>query len=241
MILESVLASFVISLATIFSVAPDGNIVADTVIENPSDDLFQTSQEELSDLQESYEADNLMESLNPSSEVSDGDISGGDLPSDKESELISLLSQSVSLLSENSASVTGTVNSTVLDLMDRMVNGYPDRKYIAFRTDTDDSYKTTLFLAKRAKVNGKTVTFSEDCIAVHFYRYYNSSSYGSGYLYYTVSDSPSASVTIGNQSIVYTNTITGYPTLGDNPSQVTPDYLLLIAIFACILILIFKR
>lgn len=233
MIFESVLASFVISLATMFSVAPDGNITADTVIENPSDDLFRTSQEELTDFQESYD--------DPSSEISDGDISGGDLTLDKESELISLLSQSVSLLSENSASVTGTVNSTVLDLMDRMVNGYPDRKYIAFRTDTDDSYKTTLFLAKRAKVNGKTVTFSEDCIAVHFYRYYNSSSYGSGYLYYTVSDSPSASVTIGNQSIVYTNTITGYPTLGDNPSQVTPDYLLLIAIFACILILIFKR
>lgn len=240
MIFESVLASFVISLATIFSVAPDGNIVADTVIENPSDDLFQTSQEELSDLQEGYEADNPTESLNPSSEVSDGDISGGDLPLDKDSELVSLLSQSVSLLSENSASVTGTVNSTVLDLMDRMVNGYPDRKYIAFRTDTEDSYKTTLLIAKRAKVNGSTVTFSEDCIAVNFYRY-TTSSYGSGYLYYTVADSPDASVSIGSRSIVYTNTITGYPTLGDNPSQVTPDYLLLIAVFACILILIFKR
>lgn len=240
MILECALATLVISLSTMFSVSPDGNVTADTVIENPSDDLFQTSPEILSENQKAYEVDNPTDALNPSSDISDSDVSGSDLVPDMESELVSLLSQSVSLLSENSASVTGTVNNTVLDLMDRIVNGYPDRKYIAFRTDTDDSYKTTLLLAKRAKVNGKTVTFSEDCIAVNFYRY-NATSYSNSYLYYTVSDSPSASVTVGNQSIVYTNTITGYPTLGDNPSQVTPDYLLLIAVFACVLILIFKR
>lgn len=155
------------------------------------------------------------------------------------SQMVSLLSDTVQLLSENSATVTGTVNTTVLDMCDRIIDDYPAHyKYAAFRIDSDDSYRTTLYIAKKATYAGGTVTFSEDCIAVNFYRTTTSGGY-SGYIYYNVSDAPSASVYIGNDSIVYTNVIDGYPALG-NKTPVSNDWLYIILIVMILVAVILK-
>lgn len=130
------------------------------------------------------------------------------------SEEVALLATAVELLAENSTSVTGTVNSTVLTLMDRMIDAYPSYyRYAGFRTSDDDSYASTLYIAKNMSVNGNTITFSDDCVAVTFARQTTSSGY-SGYIYFTVSDAPSASVEVSTDSIVYTNCLAGYPSLG---------------------------
>lgn len=135
---------------------------------------------------------------------------------------ISVLSEAIELLAENSSTVTGTINSTVLDLMDRMIDSYPEHyKYAGFRTDSDDTYATTLYIAKRVTTNGNTLTFSDDCVAVTFDRY-TSSNYN-GYIYYNVSDAPNARVNISNRSIVYTNALDGYPSLGKK-SRIPTEY-----------------
>lgn len=153
-------------------------------------------------------------------------------------EVVSLLEESVSLLAENSSSVTGSLNSSVLDLMDRMVDSYPSYyKYAGFRTNADDAYTATLYLAKKASVSGSTITFSEDCVAVDFRRYYNN--YNNSYIYYTVIPSPNASVNVNGNSIVYTNVLKGYPSLGDKAKF--PQEYVWIAVFVVLAVVIFVR
>lgn len=154
------------------------------------------------------------------------------------SEVVALLSEQVELLSENSSSVTGTVNSTVLTLMDRMVDSYPDfYEYAGFRTNEDDSYASTLYIAKKATSDGNTITFSEDCKAVYFYR--TTTSTYNGYLYYTVADAPNATLDVTSNSIVYTNVLEGYPTLGTKPQF--PTAYVWVIIFAVLFIGIMIR
>lgn len=129
------------------------------------------------------------------------------------SQEVMLLSEAVELLAENSASVTGTLNSSVLNLMDRMVDSYPDYyTYAGFRTSSDDNYASVLYISKYADVDGNTITFGEDCKAIHFTRY-TESGYSS-YLYYDVYDSPNATVDVTTHSIVYTDALESSPALG---------------------------
>lgn len=179
--------------------------------------------------------------LSETETVSDGDVGGSDLSSGvvaDYSDMIMLLEEQVELLSENSSSVTGSLNSSVLNLMDRMVDDYPSYyKYAGFRTSSDDTYTSTLYIAKKATVSGDTITFSDDCVAIDFYR--TSDSNYSNYLYYTVSDAPGASVTISNRSIIYTNVLDGYPSLGTK--AVMPEEYIWIGVFALLVLAIFLR
>ena len=153
-------------------------------------------------------------------------------------EMIALLNEQIELLAENSTSVTGTINSSVLDLMDRMVDSYPDHyKYAGFRTSSDDAYATTLFISKRATVNGNTITFSDDCKAIHFMR--TSLSNYNSQVYYEVEASPNASVRVQNDTIVYTNVLDSYPTLGKK-AQI-PSYLPWLGIFLVGISILFNR
>lgn len=150
-------------------------------------------------------------------------------------EEIALLSEAVELMAENSSTVTGTVNTTVLNLMDRMVDSYPDYyKYAGFRIDSDDSYRTTLYLSKRATSDGNTIAFGDDCIAVNFYRYYENNY--SSYVYYDVTESPNASVDVNSNSIVYTNALKGYPSLGTKEQTDTSLIWILLLVGASLII-----
>ena len=171
------------------------------------------------------------------SSVSSGDAAVYTIQTDN-TEVVALLEESVALLAENSSSVTGSLNSSVLDLMDRMVDSYPSYyKYAGFRTSSDDAYNATLYLAKKASVNGSTITFSDDCVAVDFNRYYNG--YNSSYIYYTVTPSPNASVNVSGNSIVYTNVLEGYPSLGDKAKL--PEEYVWITVFVILAVILFVR
>lgn len=74
-------------------------------------------------------------------------------------------------------------------------------------------------------------------MSIDFSRYYNN--YNTSYIYYTVTPSPNASVNVNGNSIVYTNVLDGYPSLG-NKSKVSEEYIW-IAVFAILAVVIFVR
>lgn len=154
-------------------------------------------------------------------------------------EEVALLSDMVDLLAENSDTATGTLNSSVLALMDRMIDAYPTfYKYAGFRTSEDDSYQSTLYISKDMEVEGDTITFGSDCTAVTFARQTTSSGY-SGYIYYNISESPHASVNVNSGTIVYTNCLKGYPTLGTK--SFFSEHWIWVAVFVLLASLLFNR
>lgn len=149
-----------------------------------------------------------------------------------------LLSDAVDLLAENSTTVTGTINTTVLGLMDRIIDDYPDYyEYAGFRIDSDDAYRATLYISKHGSHENGTITFGDDCIAVDFYRYSNN--YASSYVYYEITDTPDATVDISTNTIVYTDVIDGYPALGTRTPQT--DENIWLGFFALGMLIIFLR
>ena len=170
------------------------------------------------------------------------DVSGGDMTQFvmiDNTEITELLNEQIELLAENSSSVTGTMNSTVLDLMDRMVDDLPSYyKYAGFRTNADDAYQATLYLSKDAKYNNNIITFGDDCIAVRFYRITQGNNYNY-YLTYERYESPNSTVRINDNTIFYTNVVDGYPALG-NHQKFEIEYFW-IGIFLVLATIIFTR
>lgn len=170
--------------------------------------------------------------------VSSGDAVPYVMIEQNNEEEIALMTAMVDLLAENSDSATGTINSTILTLMDRMIDSYPSYyQYAGFRTDADDSYASKLYISKQASSNGNTITFGSDCIAVEFYRY-TTSNYN-GYIVYNTYESPYASVDVGSNTIVYTNVLDGYPSLGTKPKS--SDEWIWIGLLGVVVIVIFTR
>lgn len=223
-----------VALTTFISL--DGDVIA--VAQN-SPEAFSYTETVVTDI---GNPDNLDTTLsNP--EVSAGDAQFGDMQPFlyDNSEEITLLSDAVELLAENSSSVTGTMNSTVLNLMDRIIQDYPSYyKYAGLRIDQNDAYRSVLYIAKRATVNGDTITFSDDCIAVNFRR--NQSTGANSYVYYDITDSPNATVNVRGDTIVYTNCIKGFPSLS-TVEQANEDnfYVLIFAAIICIILIRKKK
>lgn len=201
----------IVGLALTTFISVGGNVVE---VDANSPEAIAYEQESVTDI---GNPDNLVSTLSIEEEietVSSGDSDTTDVIQQTDNtEVIALLNEQVELLAENSSSVSGTINSQVLDMMDRIIDDYPDYyKYAGFRIDADDSYRTTLYIAKKATVENNIITFSDDCIAVNFYRTSNTGY--TNYIYYDVTDSPGATVDVGSNTIVYTNVLDAYPSLG---------------------------
>lgn len=180
-----------------------------------------------------------------STDVSDGDalpdVSSGDsnpIMMFSDPQITELLNEQIELLAENSSTVTGTMNSTVLDLMDRMVDDLPSYyNYAGFRTNVDDAYQATLYLSKSASFNNNVITFGDDCIAVKFFRLsQNNYNY---YLTYERYESPDSTVRINDNTIIYTNVVDGFPSLGKH-QKFEIEYFW-IGIFVVLATIIFTR
>lgn len=216
--------------AAMFTTDPEtGQIVqTESGVEQSTDDLFQSEREEEeqnglsdSDFDLSDSEGNLLEGSQELSqnETLDSPDSSDDLPdaSGSDAQIVELLEEQISLLSEASASVTGTMNSQVLDLMDRIVNGLPaGYKYAAFRTSSTDSYAASLYIGKKVDVSGDTILFGGDCVRVDFLRTSGSSS---NYIYYYQSSASDSVVSYSDRSILYTNCLDYHPTLGDSQER----------------------
>ena len=233
LLFSAILTAFISVNGNVVPVDPDSTAYQ-TYIEESDTDLGDNTYTEST-------LSKTAEPIQPETGTVTNDVSAGDSPVTyiDTTQMVSLLSDTVELLSENSSTVTGTVNSTVLDMCDRIIDDYPSHyRYAAFRIDSDDSYRTTLYISKNATYENGTIYFSEDCIAVNFYRTTTNTGY-SGYIYYNVSDAPNASVYIGNDSIVYTNVIDGYPTLG-NKTPVNNDWIYIMLLVIILVIVIVK-
>lgn len=185
---------------------------------------------------------NELDILDPETNEFDLDVSGGDAVAPfviDNTEITELLNEQIELLAENSSSVTGTMNSTVLDLMDRMVDDLPSYyKYAGFRTDADDAYRATLYLSKSASYSNDVITFGDDCIAVRFYRLTQGNNYNY-YLTYERYESPNSTVRVNDNTIIYTNVVDGFPALG-NHQKFEIEYFW-IGIFLVLATIIFTR
>ncbi len=200
-------------------------IQTETGIEQSSDDLFQSEIEEESEESgvpgPDYDSadDAGMDVEAPEEASQDEESLAGDfdpvVPSspDLDEEILQLMQEQVSLLAESSATVTGSMNSQILDLMERIVNGLPaGYQYAAFRTSTNDQYAASLYIGKKADASGDTVLFGGDCVRVDFLRYTSS---GTSYIYYTIHDAPNSVVHWNNRVLFYTNVLEYHPTLGE--------------------------
>jgi hypothetical protein len=144
--------------------------------------------------------------------VLSGDVSPGDVLFAVPGDVFQVFYEAVVALASETTSALGTVNGTVLDIMDRIVDGLPpSHRYVAFRTSTSDGYLTNLYIAKRVSVNGKALTFSDDCLLVSFDRV---TSGGVQYLRYYYTAVGASTVTVAGNTVVYTNCLPNYPILG---------------------------
>lgn len=196
-------------------------IQTETGIEQSSNDLFQSEiEEEVAENDALVEDNTVPDDTGIDLEISEEtpemeeDISSiPDSPYASDIDVVSLLQEQVELLAATSASVTGNINGTVLDLMERIVNGLPSGyKYAAFRTSSNDQYAASLYIGKKADISGNTVLFGGDCVRVDFLRY---SSSGTSYIYYTIHDAPNSVVNWNNRVLFYTNALEYHPTLGE--------------------------
>ena len=108
----------------------------------------------------------------------------------------------------------GALGSSTLDYFDRIVSGLPaDYKYIAYRTNSDNSYDGVLYYGDDFEVGDNMITFGDDATQIYVERV--SSSYSSE-TNYVCSDVSDVSVDFSQSGTVlyYTNAVAGYPLLG---------------------------
>ncbi|MCM1342671.1 MAG: hypothetical protein NC305_04005 [Lachnospiraceae bacterium] len=135
--------------------------------------------------------------------------------------LASVSSGNASLLAELRAISTGQeqaaenyLSATIVDVMDRVVRAHPFCKYIGFRTSLNNATDGTLVYGNRSASSSGSVTIY-DGYKVDYYRYQYQSGYQTYYEYrYTVTPVEEYTVNFGTNTLVYTNVVPGYPTLG---------------------------
>lgn len=108
----------------------------------------------------------------------------------------------------------GSIGSSTLDYFDRVVSGLPAHyKYIAYRTNSDDSYDAVLYYGSDFEVSDHSIVF-EDAVQLEVDRV-TTSGYNNETRYYSnqVSDVLLNFEQSGN-IVYYTNAAVGYPVLG---------------------------
>lgn len=138
-------------------------------------------------------------------------------------QLLSSSANSAALLAELQAISSGQaqaaenyLSSTILDVMDRVVSSHPFCKYIGYRTSVNNATDGTLVYGTRSESSPGSVTI-HDGYKVDYYRYQYQSGYQTYYEYrYTVTPVDQYTVNFGSNTLVYTNALSGYPTLGIN-------------------------
>lgn len=210
-----------------FSVDSNGDIVVDEKLVSPSDDLFETDPEAVQEV--------LDDSAGYIGAVSGGD---GFLPF-YDTQSVSVLSEGVQFLASDNAAANGYVSDTVLGLMDRIVDAYGSYfEYLGFRTDPDDAYSAVLYIGEKGSGYGRSVRFVGEVLQVTFSRS------GSNYdrvPYLDVSVTSDLTVSLAPRSVVYTDCLSGYPTLGSRVVQDFPVTGIIVSLFVVVLAAIFFR
>lgn len=175
--------------------------VGDYVDQDPEvGDILDNQEDDQKNLEEDQEIDQVVSS-------------GVDSVDTDVSDALSILSEDVAVAILAASPAGGSMASSTIDIFDRVVSGLPaDYKYIAFRTDADNSYNAVLYYGDDYDISDNLIIF-DTASALTVQR--SSSSYNSE-IYYRSSEVSDLSVSF-NQSgstIYYTNAVVGYPLLG---------------------------
>lgn len=149
----------------------------------------------------------------------------------------SLLAELRAISSGQEQAAENYLSQTIVDVMDRVVRSHPFCKYIGYRTSLNNATDGTLVYGSRAESSPGSVTVY-DGYKVDYYRYSYSSGYQTLYEYrYTVTPVDEYTVKFGANTLVYTNALSGYPTLGINYT----GYLIVGLIFIAFCVVLLRR
>lgn len=126
------------------------------------------------------------------------------------------------------------LSATIIDVMERVVNGRPFCKYVAYRVSYDDTSAGTLVYGGRCEVTDNSITVYNGEL-IEYYRYRTGSSAQWQYRY-TVTPVDSYMVSFGDRTLLYTNCLKGYPTLGFNYTAC-----LILLLVAVVLFFVFRK
>lgn len=149
----------------------------------------------------------LFDQLTGSSDtVSSGDV----YPLPDYSDSFTSLEESLAYLASEQASASGYLSTSCLDAFDRVVEGYSNPYYCAFR-NSSDSYNGVLYIADHVTVNGNKILM-EDAYKVELYRQQSGGSYNYQY-FYSRSSVGDVEIDVSGNLMYYTNCVEGYPLL----------------------------
>lgn len=192
----------------------DGQITPSEPITELFEGVFEDEQtDELSDvsLLEGYDESDLLQGEEILDEESTEMVTGDFVTYSDLSPLLQVNALAQAYYNDQTTAY-GTFNSQILDLLDRIVDGYPsDYEYVAFRTSVTDTYATKMYIGKHGFRDGNKLRLRDGCDEISFIR----STGTNAHLYYTVRTVDSGSVLLADDSIIYSNISTGLPTLGD--------------------------
>ena len=166
------------------------------------------------------------------------------IESSLQEQLLTSSANSAALLAELKAISSGQeqaaenyLTSAIVDVMDRVVRSHPFCKYIGYRTSVNNATDGTLVYGNRSASSSGSVTIY-DGYKVDYYRYQYQSGYQTYYEYrYTVTPVDEYTVNFGSNTLVYTNALSGYPTLGINYT----GYLIVGLIFIAFIVVLVRR
>lgn len=175
----------------------------------------------------------------------DSSVSGGDSLLSSTPDDDNIFSNDVTLFSEGMESLAAAQSSAaeaylstaIIDVMERVVNGKPFCRYVAYRNSVSDSSTATLLYGTRSSSSSGSSITVENGYKIDYYRVAYQNGYQTYYEYkYTINPIDEYTVNYSNSTLLYTNCVPGYPTLGFNYS-----FILLIMVVAVLLIFIFRR
>lgn len=138
-------------------------------------------------------------------------VSSGDIyPLPDYSDSFTSLEESLAYLASEQASASGYLSTSCLDAFDRVVEGYSNPYYCAFR-NSSDSYNGVLYIADHVTVNGNKILM-EDAYKVELYRQQSGGNYNYQY-FYSRSSAGDVEIDVSGNLMYYTNCVEGYPLL----------------------------
>lgn len=128
---------------------------------------------------------------------------------------VTLSDEVTTALIEATTPAGGSLGSTTLDYFDRIVSGLDyNYKYVAYRTNDDNTYDGVLYYGKHYDIEDGVITFGKKAKEVTVTRV-SSSGYNT-YTDYSVSDAEGADIELSQDGdvVYYTNAEVGYPIMG---------------------------
>lgn len=117
---------------------------------------------------------------------------------------------------------TGYPNANSLSYLEDVVRSYPlDYDYVCYRTDKDYAQSMILYIGDDATVSGNRITFDQCDVIELDYQYQN---YNSSWLDRNYYQDSNVSISLGSDTLAYTNVVPGYASFDVTTSHKTSSF-----------------